>query len=184
MAEQSINTVIIPAHDVLKRIGLDVGQRCADLGVGRQANFTIAAAEIVGPRGLVYAVDVVKSILSTVESKARLHKVNNIVTVWSDLEVYGAAKAIGDASLDLGMLITVLFQSKQRKAMMEESVRMVKSGGKLLVVDWKKTETTFGPAVEFRPDPAEIKALAAELGLTLQEEFEAGPFHFALVFQK
>lgn len=184
MAEHTINTVIIPAHDILQRIGLDVGQRCADLGVGRQANFTIAAAEIVGPRGVVYAVDVVKSILSTVEAKARLHKVSNVVPVWSDLEVYGAAKAIGDASLDLGMLITVLFQSKQRKAMMEESLRMVKPGGKLLVVDWKKGATTFGPAVELRPDPEEIKAIAQEVGITLLEEFEAGPFHFALVFQK
>lgn len=181
---EPIQTVIIPAHDVLKRVGLDVGQRCADLGVGRQANFTVAAAQMVGPRGQVYAVDVVKAILPNVLEKARLHKVSNVITVWSDLEVYGAAKAIGDASLDLGMLITVLFQSKNQPAMIKEAVRMIKPGGKLLMVDWKKGATTFGPALEVRPDPAKLKHIAQELGLQLTDEFEAGSFHFALVFTK
>lgn len=184
MQEPTINTVIIPAHDVLKRVGLDVGQRCADLGVGRQANFTIAAAEIVGPRGVVYAVDVVKAILPNVEAKARQHRVNNVVTIWSDLEVYGATKAIGDASLDLGMLVTVLFQSSNQLAMVKEAVRMIKPGGKLLIVDWKKGATTFGPEAQVRPDPVQIKQFVQEQGLQLVDEFEAGTFHFALVFQK
>lgn len=184
MNEPNIQTVIIPAHEVLKRTGLDVGQRCADLGVGRQANFTIAAAEIVGPHGQVYAVDVVKELLPHVLAKAQLHHVNNVVTVWSDLEVYGAARAITDASLDLGMLVTVLFQSKHHKAMLQEALRMIKPGGKLLVVDWKKGATTFGPPVSVRPDPSALKTLAQELGLHLVDEFEAGQFHFALVFQK
>lgn len=181
---EQMSTVIIPAHDVLRRVGLDVGQRCADLGVGRQANFSIAAAQLVGPRGQVYAVDVVKEILPAVQSKAQLHNINNIVTVWSDLEIYGATKAIADSSLDVGMLITVLFQSKQQVAMMKEAVRMVKLGGKLLIVDWKKGATTFGPALDVRPDQAVLKTIAQQLGLQLVDEFEAGPFHFALVFQK
>lgn len=61
---------------------------------------------------------------------------------------------------------------------------MVKPGGKLLVVDWKKGATTFGPGVEVRPDPLKIKQYAQELGLQLTDEFEAGTFHFALVFTK
>lgn len=180
----SPHTVIIPAHDVLRRVGLDVGQRCADLGVGRQAHFTLAAAELVGPQGQVYAVDVVKAILPSVEAKTALHKFSNVVTVWSDLEVYGATQVIADGSLDLGMLVTVLFQSKQQADMLKEAVRMIKAGGKLLVVDWKREDTPFGPSLEVRPDPQQIQRLAQELGLRLVDQFEAGPFHFALVFQK
>lgn len=178
------NTVIIPAHDVIKRAGLDIGMRCADLGVGREANFTIAAGKIVGPTGVVYTLDIVKAILPTIVAKAEMYGVRNVRPVWSDLEVYGAAKEIVDASLDMGMLVTVLFQSQQHKAMFAESLRMLKPGGTLLVVDWKKIPTPIGPPMNSRPDPYALKQLGKELGLQLTDEFEAGAYHFALVFKK
>ena len=66
----------------------------------------------------------------------------------------------------------------------EEAKRLLKSQAKLLVIDWLKTATPFGPSVEKRIDPLKVKETANKIGLNLIEEFQAGPYHFGLIFQK
>lgn len=177
-------SVIIDAAKVISQTNLGYGNIAADLGTGREARFALAAAKIVGQEGKVYAVDIVKSLLPSIEHKAQMYGLNNLETVWSDLEIYGAAKAIPNASVDVAFLATVLFQSKNHLAMLREAVRVIKPGGVLAVVEWKDTATPFGPSLEQRVDPKEIKALAQELSLELVEEIEAGKYHYALIFKK
>ncbi len=79
-----------------------------DLGCGNLGYFSVPAAKIVGQNGVVYAVDILKSVLQSVENIARQEGLDNIKTVWSNLEVVGATK-ITPASLDLIMVVNMLF---------------------------------------------------------------------------
>lgn len=179
------NSVIIDVQKILYHAQLKLGDSVADFGTGREAKMALPAAKAVGNNGTVYAVDVVKAILPAVENKAKMHGINNLHTIWSDLEVYGATKAIRDNSLAAGFAVTVLFQSKQRAALLKECQRMVRPGGKLIVADWKpNVSAPLGPVEEMRVHPEEIKKTAADLGLHLVDEFDAGPYHWALVFVK
>jgi len=178
------NTVMFNVPAILKKLDLKPGSIVADLGTGREGRMALAAAKIIGDDGIAYAVDVVKNILPAVQTKAAIYGLKNVKTIWSDLEVYGATN-IPDNTLDVGFLVTTLFQSKRYGDIMKESVRMIKPGGKLVVVDWKAdSDTPLGPVREFRVSPQQIKEIAQELGLKLIDEFDAGQCHWGLIFQK
>lgn len=179
------NTVMFNVPAMIKRLELKPGYIVADLGTGREGRMALAAGQAVGNDGIVYAVDIVKSILPAVQTKAAIHGINNIRTIWSDLEVYGAAKEITDNSVDAVCLVTILFQSKKHQAILREAMRILKPSGKMLIADWKLSdECPLGPAPEVRVDPQAIKQLAVDLKLRLADEFEAGRCHWGLLFDK
>lgn len=179
------NTVIIDVPAILRRADVRPGHIIADLGTGREGRMALSAGKIIGQSGIAYAVDVVKPLLPAIESKATMMGINNVKTVWSDLEIYGATKAIIDNSLDVGFLVTTLFQSTKRAEIMSESYRMIRPGGKLVVVDWKPGgNAPLGPEEARRVHADEIKKIATDLGLKLIDEFEAGQYHWGLIFVK
>ncbi|MDO8669627.1 MAG: methyltransferase domain-containing protein [Candidatus Buchananbacteria bacterium] len=169
--------------NVFEKVGLAEGMNVGDLGCGNLGYFSVPAAKIVGKKGVVYAVDILKSVLQSVEHIAKQEGLDNIKTVWSNLEVVGATK-IPSASLDLVMLINMLFQSEDDRKVFLESHRLAKAGGKLVVIDWKMISSPFGPDISKRIKTAETIKFAQEAGFNLVEEFEAGPYHFGLIFVK
>jgi len=184
MAEQiSGGNELLNPEKILKKIGIGFGNKVVDLGCGGAAFFTLQAAKMVGQDGIVYAVDVLKPVLASVESKAFLNGVRNIKTVWSDLEVYQATK-IPDSEVDFALLINVLFQSKKKLEMLKEAARMIKPGGKFVIIDWKTSGAPLGPPAKMRIPPDKIREIAKMLSLKEVEFFEAGTYHYAFIFQK
>lgn len=174
---------LIDPGTVFKHIDIKAGDRLADLGCGGAAHFVVPAAQKIGSQGLVYAVDILKSALKSVASISRLEGVQNVKTIWSNLEITDAT-TIKKESLDAAFLINILFQSKQHENIIKEAVRLIKRGGQLLVIDWGRGASTFGPPVVDRVKPENIKKIAQNLKLKLLDEFEAGTYHFGLVFKK
>jgi len=177
-------TVLLNPVEVFKKIGLGLGMTVGDFGCGGAAHFTLPAARIVGNRGVVWAVDILKSALSSVVSKARLAGLGNIRTVWSNLEIFGATKVVPDNSVDVGLIVNVIHQTQKPLSVLKEAGRMIKTGGKLTVIDWKTGRASFGPSERQLVLPDRVKQMASELKLTAGEEFEAGPFHYGLVLVK
>lgn len=176
------NILLDPYH-VLNQIGLGQGMKIADLGCGAAGHFVIPAGKIVGDSGKVYAVDLLKSVLDAVESRAKMEEVSNIETVWSNLEIYGATD-IPAGSLDFALLANTLFQIQKKNEVFREAVRLVKKGGKVVVVEWGLGEAPLGPPPANRLSEDAVRAMARENGLTEVKEFKAGPYHYGLVFSK
>ncbi len=174
---------LLDPNKIFDKLEIKPGSRIADLGCGGSGHFIIPAASLVGSETNVYAVDILKSVLKNIVSSARIRGVNNIKPIWSNLEVYGATK-IKDNSLDFAFLFNILFQSKKQKEIIKESLRLLKKGGKLAVIDWKDTNFSFGPPLEIRVKKEIIKKIALGLSLELVEEFKAGNYHYGLIFKK
>ena len=164
---------------VLEHAHLSEGMAVADLCCGSSGHFVFPLSQIVGDQGLVYAVDILKSALNSIEGRCKLEGVSNINTVWSDLEKYGATK-IDNESLDF-----VSFINDQPKiSMLKEATRLLKPGGKLLIVDWNVAAAPLGPPAEKRIGAEQYKEAVPPLGFSLKEQFIAGQYHYGLVFQK
>lgn len=169
--------------DVFKKIGLEEDMKVGDLGCGNLAYYAFGAARHIGKHGIVYAVDILKTALNAVENKARQDGIDNLKTIWSNLEMIGATN-IPAASLDAAFIHNVLFQVGEHAGFLKEAARLLKSGGKLMIIDWKKSGAPFGPPVKDRPDPETVKTMASASGFKLTEEFEAGPYHWGMMFIK
>jgi ubiquinone/menaquinone biosynthesis C-methylase UbiE len=176
-------TALIDPYKVFEKISLSEGKRVADFGCGRTGHFVFPAGKIVGDKGVVYAVDVVKNILESVKSMARSEGYDNIQTIWSDIELPGKTP-IPDSSLDACFCVNVLFQLKNKAGAIKEAARILKEGGYLAVVDWAKKLGALGPNAEFMLNPDQLKRLAEAEGLKFVDEVDAGEYHFCLIFEK
>ncbi len=176
-------TALIDPYKIFERISLSAGERVADLGCGRTGHFVFPAVKVVGEKGIVYAVDVVKNILESIKSMARSEGFDNIQTVWSDIELPGKTP-IPDGSLDACFCVNVLFQLKNREAAIGEAARILKKGGYLIVVDWMKRLGLLGPMENHMVKPEELIKLANEHQLKFIDKIQPGDFHYSLIFEK
>jgi ubiquinone/menaquinone biosynthesis C-methylase UbiE len=174
---------LMNAEEVLKKAGLIGGMTVADFGCGGRAYFTLNAARLVGKNGLVYAIDILKTALRSAEDLAKFYNLSNVRTIWADLEVFGSTK-IEAESVDFIIITNLFFQTKKHEVILKEAFRILKKNGIVFIADWVKTATPLGPPVKMRVDPEKIKEIASNVGLTFEKEFQAGPYHFGMVFVK
>ncbi len=168
---------------ILKDAGIEAKMKIADLGCGRRGSFSIQAAKMVGKNGKIFAIDVLKQALKNVQSKANLFNISNIQFIWADLEIEKSTK-IPDNEIDIVLIANTLYQTKKPEKILKQGKRILKKNGKILVIDWQSTDTPFGPPVEKRIKIKKIKSLAKNLSLKLIQEFEAGPYHYGLLYKK
>ncbi len=167
---------------VLGQLGVKEGMRIADFGCGH-GYFTIPVAKMVGKEGKVFAVDVLSESLEEVSSRAQLESLLNIETLRGNLEVAGGSKVSSD-SVDLVLIHNVLFRSQKKSDIIKEAKRVLKSGGQLELTDWLPEKKAIGPQEGWRISAAETKNLVEAEGLTFKQEFDAGEFHYGLIFTK
>lgn len=174
---------LVDANLILSKAQVGDKAKVADLGCGSSGYFVFPAAKLVGKKGMVYAVDILRTALETVNKRARAENFSNVKTIWSNLEVFNATK-IEAGSLDVAMLINTLYQSHKRPEILRESIRLLKKKGRLVIVEWKNIAAPFGPPPEEKVKKELIDNGAQRLGLHLEEEFDAGQYHYGLVYTK
>jgi len=175
--------ILIDANLIMSKALLEEKMKVADLGCGSSGHFVFPAAKIVGKKGTVYAVDILRTVLETINKRARAENFANIKTIWSNLEIFNATK-IEAGSLDVVFLINTLHQSHKRAEILREAIRLIKRGGRLVVVEWKNIAAPFGPPPEERVKKELLDNGAKKLGLRPEEEFEAGQYHYGLAYVK
>lgn len=177
-------TALLDPDAILDRLGLKIDMRVADFGAGGVGHFTFSMSRRVGKGGLVYAIDIVQENLKAIKSRAVTEGASNIVTVWSNLEKLGATTEVSIASLDVGLLVNVLFQNRRYDIILSEVARLLKVGGRLLVCDWRPGGSPIGPAEEWRVSEDDVERAARATNLVLMQNFSAGPYHYGLIFAK
>ena len=163
----------------LAQLGLGEGMKVADLGAGT-GYYSIAAGRRVGTSGRIYAIEVQKDLLNKLKSNATDAKVNNIEVVWGSIDMIGGTK-LRDSLADRAVLADTIFQieQKDRDNLALEIKRILKPGGKLLVVDWL-------PGSSLSPKNCVSRMIVENLfnknGFTIEKTFNAGDHHYGIVF--
>ena len=183
MTPQNDTELIGPQKILSEQLEIKYGDRVGDLGCGCLGFFTFQAAKMVGDGGTVYAVDIIKEHLKRINSLAKEQGLNNIVTLWSDLESFGTTK-INNNTLDFCFLVNVLFQNKLPDKIIKEALRLLKTGGQLLIIDWREGRFSLGPKPQLKISKEKVLNLTTALGLKYLKEFNAGPYHYGLILEK
>lgn len=176
-----LGIALIDPSAVFEKMDLQKGMRVADFGCGRTGQFVFPTANVVGEKGIVYAVDVLKDVLENIQKNARSAGFSNIETVWADLEKVGQTP-LPDASLDAGFLVNILFLVNERMNVVQETSRLIKPGGKLAIIEWKKPLGLLPPPSMINRE--EILDLAEVNGLQLVDTANPGEYHFCLIFKR
>jgi len=168
-----------PKGNVLQ-LGLREGMKVADVGAG-SGHYALAAAAIVGGEGRVYAIDVQEDMLKHVHDAALAKHLRNVETIWGDGEKVNGT-TLRDRSIDAAILSNTLFQAHDKPGIVGELKRILKSGGKLLVIDWAGAYGGLGPDPKHVVSEHAAEELFIGGGFHKAKDFRAGPHHYGIVF--
>ncbi|MDO9231610.1 MAG: methyltransferase domain-containing protein [bacterium] len=165
-------------------LGLEIlpGMRVAHFGCGT-GFFTFSVAKKVGENGLVYAIDIQSSKIETMQSQAKMLGLNNIDAYRANLEEKKGSK-IKNEDVDWVLIINMLYQNKKKQEVLEEAQRVLKVGGKILLIDWESRDRSLGPEMESRVSQDELAVIIEKSDLSIFKKISVSNFHFGLVLVK
>lgn len=167
-----------PASNLAK-LGLSEGMKVADIGAG-SGFYALEAGKRVGGSGRVFAIDVQKDLLGRLASLAQAAHLRNIEVVWANAEKIGGTK-LKDASIDRIIVSNVLFQISDQDDFALEMKRIMKPGGKLLLVDWSGV-TPLSPKTII--PAAKAQTLFEKNGFAVEQSFQSGDHHYGFILSR
>lgn len=171
----------IDPEAIIGQLDISKDSQVADFGCGA-GYFSIPIARKI-PDGKLHAFDVLKAALESVESKAKMDGLTNIVTGRVNLEKEGGSKLLPD-SLDWVILKDMLFQNKNKSVILKEARRVLKPGGKVLVVEWDEQNGAMGPQSDMKISLENLEKMVLEENYKIEKKVEAGDFHYGFVAVK
>lgn len=169
-------------REIVRKLSIGEGKKVADIGAGSGA-YALALAEAVGSEGKVYAIDVQKELLMKLKTEAQNRQLHSIETVWGDAEKDHGTK-LADASVDVVVLSNILFQVERKDGFIREVLRILRSKGRLFLVDWSDSFGGMGPQNKDVIKKEIAREMLISQGLSFIGEFSAGAHHYGLSFTR
>ncbi len=155
------------------------GMNVVDIGAGSGV-FAFEVANM--PDTSVVAIDAKTDMLDYLSAKAREQGLENIKLLHASSVPY----PIGSSSIDAVLMVHVLheFNPEDREAVAAEIERILKPGGKFLLIDFPADSEVSGPPVNVRVSRDEADRLFTETGLVVHKQLEFGSDFYGVVYQK
>ncbi|MDP2649005.1 MAG: methyltransferase domain-containing protein [Patescibacteria group bacterium] len=166
-------------------LAIDPGMSIADFGSGSGVYVLLIANALKG-YGHVYAVDIQSDLLRRTVNEASRKGYANVSAIHADLEKPKASK-ISDEALDLVLISNLLFQLEDASAVIKEARRILRSSGRLAIIDWSDSPGAavgrVGPQKKDIVTKESALEMARKTGFELQREFPAGEHHYGLILK-
>jgi ubiquinone/menaquinone biosynthesis C-methylase UbiE len=172
---------LLDAGKLFSELQLRPGDVFLDLGSG-VGPYALAASDYVTDEGMIYAVDLWKEGIESLRSEVEARGIDHIYPQLADI---GKRIPLEDATVDVGLMSTVLHdlvRDGAHQAALREVERVLKPGGKLAVVEFKRVGGPPGPPLEVRLSPGQVEALLGPRGFELARTLEVGPYHYLSIF--
>jgi len=161
---------------ILKGLNIKAGQTILDAGCGNGYMSKLFSNE-VSQSGKVYALDPDKHFIEILKNETQK---TNIKAVEADVT---RPTKLKQSSVDLIYISTVIhgFSKTQLQGFLREADRLLKPYGTLAIVEIEKKETPFGPPMELRFSPTELKEIVP---LAPVNTIQAGEHFYMQIFHK
>ncbi|MDP3057218.1 MAG: class I SAM-dependent methyltransferase [bacterium] len=177
-----VSSSFMDPQKIVDSFGIDSGSIVADFGSGA-GYFVIPLAKAVKSKGKIFAVDILPSALEVIDKKAKMENLINIELVQADLEKENSTKII-DSSVDFVVISNLLFQLENKANIFREAKRVLKSGGKLIVIDWAGGKIVLGPPEENRVTEDQVQIAATISGFKQIKQWHPDAYHYGFIFIK
>lgn len=165
--------------DIMDALGISDGTVVADLGAAG-GWFTVRLSRRVGPTGRVYAQDIQKPMIESMDRRFRREGLRNVTTVLGTSDDPSLP-----AQVDAVLIAGVYGELVKPVEWLTNVVSYLKPGGRIGVVDFRKDGFGPGPeTLEERVDEAVVIKDAQQAGLRLINRNTPLPFQYLLVFGK
>jgi ubiquinone/menaquinone biosynthesis C-methylase UbiE len=168
-------------REIVSQFEIESNIQVADFGSGA-GDFAIAIAELISTRGKVYAIDVLESAHQSLRSRYKIKGITNIELILANLECESGSN-LPKESVDLVMIHNIMFQVTNKKNLILEAYRVLKSNSKLAIIEWEMT-SPIGPPKNLRLPEREIVSLVQNSGFEISHRVDAGKYHYGYVFNK
>lgn len=174
--------MIEDVNKIVQNFGVKDGSVVADLGVGF-GHYVYALSKAVGENGRVFAVDVQKVMIDRLKKEVEEKNIKNIEVIWGDIEVVGGTK-LKEGSVDSLIVANVLFLIDSKPGFVHECSRILKVGGKLLLIDWEESFGGLGPKTESIVNAETARRIFETGPFKYIKNVDAGEHHYGLVFER
>ena len=138
--EQWLNTFESPGREVfdkkdniIQSLHIKHGMNIADIGAGTGL-YTIPFAQLVGKKGLVYAIDISVDFTKNIEQRAKRHGLNNVVGHINNQKKIGLAQN----SIELAFICNTYHHFEYPISTLKSIHQSLVPGGKLVIIDYKR----------------------------------------------
>ena len=130
--ETESREVYAQRHAILAALNIKPGMRIADIGAGT-GFFSLLFADKVGPEGIVYAVDIAKDFVKTIEQRAEQAGKANLVGVINN----GRESGIPPHSIDMAFICDTYHHFEYPQSMMHSVYQALSEQGEVVIIDFR-----------------------------------------------
>jgi ubiquinone/menaquinone biosynthesis C-methylase UbiE len=164
------------AIDVLK---IAKGSTVADIGAG-SGYMTVKLARKVGPDGKVLANDLQPGMLELLNKRLAKSKITNVSTILGSQD----DPRLPIDTVDLVLMVDVYHELSQPQLMLRHIKASLKSGGRLVLLEYRKEDPNIPIRPEHKMSVAEAKLEVEAEGFKLTKTNEDLPRQHILIFNK
>ena len=164
--------------DVLE---IEPGITFLDVACGAGA-YTLALADHIGPTGRLYALDLWAEGIEMLADEIQTRKIGMIEAQVADVSQH---MPVESDSVDLCLMATVLhdlIEDHTDQGTLQEVVRVLKPGGKLAIIEFKKIDGPPGPPMGIRLSPEETEAHLSPYAFEKRVTHDIGPYNYLSTF--
>ena len=181
----------LDSDEILSALNLKGCETFLDAGCG-EGYISKKAIEKYLPEGKVYAVDNYRESVKNLQKYVNENNIENMIPVEADITK--TIPEVVDESVDVVLMLNVFHGFKddaQRRDVINELKRIIKSDGRIAVMDFKPIEMTKGPPIDVRISHVEMERIFNEHGLKkdylnvdIGEKNPQGRSHYLIIFKK
>jgi len=158
--DSPLRKLLLPPAPLLARLGLREGDVLLDVGAG-SGHFSFPAAELVGEKGRVHAIDIEPKAIELLSEKRDRRGAANVDIHLSSDSALGVPEATGSFAL----LFTVLHEAEDKKGLLLLIRRALSRGGRIAIVEFRKAFVP-GPPPSERISEDEMRGLLEASGFS------------------
>lgn len=161
---------------IMDSLGITSGTMVADVGAGG-GWFTIKLASRVGPEGLVYAEDIQREMIESINRRVNRANLSNVETI-----IGTSNNPKIPTPVDAVLMVDVYGEVEDPVTLLRNVIPQLKKGGRIGIIEHRLDGGGPGPPIQDRVAPETIINTAEAVGLQLVTHDDSFRYQYLLIF--